>query len=176
MPVEAVELRGGHAVEIALHELHGEKVAADVQVESPVAVAGVVLDLGAGDVTVGVGHLQERLEPVEDAAFVARREFRLVFGDAEPVSFGGDARAGVQLQEERVPRFPGRLLSVRGGQCRGYPDQPFGPGGEAFGGDFTAQGGEVPFAEFGPDGLRDELQGALRRGCAQRGQHGDQGE
>lgn len=88
----------------------------------------------------------------------------------------GDARAGVQLQEERVPRFPGRLLSVRGGQCRGYPDQPFGPGGEAFGGDFTARGGEVPFAEFGPDGLRDELQGALRRGCAQRGQHGDQGE
>ena len=155
--MEAVELRGGHAVEIALHELHGEKVAADVQVESPVAVAGVVLDLGAGDVTVGVGHLQERLEPVEDAAFVARREFRLVFGDAEPVSFGGDARAGVQLQEERVPRFPGRLLSVRGG-------------------DFTARGGEVPFAEFGPDGLRDELQGALRRGCAQRGQHGDQGE
>ena len=98
------------------------------------------------------------------------------WGAGAPVSFGGDARPGVQLQEERVPRFPGRLLSGRGGQCRGYPDQPFGPGGEAFGGDFTARGGEVPFAEFGPDGLRDELQGALRRGCAQRGQHGDQGE
>ena len=176
MPVKGVELGGGHAIEIALHELHGEKVAADVQVKPSVAVAGVVLDLGAGDVTVGVGHLQERLEPVEDAAFIARREFRRVFGDAELVSFGGDARAGVQLQEECVPRFPRRLLSVRGGQCRGHPDQPFGPGGEAFGGDFTARGGEDPFAEFGPDGLRDKLQGTLRRGCAQRGQHGDQGE
>lgn len=91
VPVKGVELGGGHAVEVALHELHGEKVAADVQVESPVAVAGVVLDLGTGDVTVGVGHLQERLESVEDAAFIARREFCRVFGDAEPVSFGGDA-------------------------------------------------------------------------------------
>lgn len=75
-----------------------------------------------------------------------------------------------------VFRVSGPAAFRAGGQCRGYPDQPFGPGGEAFGGDFTARGGEVPFAEFGPDGLRDELQGALRRGCAQRGQHGDQGE
>ena len=79
VPVEDVELRGGHGINDMLNEVHGEEVAGGVDHQTAVGKPGGIGygDGGIGDGTSLPGKVGERLESVDDSELGGGLNFAL---------------------------------------------------------------------------------------------------
>ena len=101
VPVKAIHFVFGHQVEVALHEFHIKKVAADVQVHSPVGKGGLVAHGHGGQRLGAVLGLNEGLDSVKDGGGGTSGDHNLAFADAQDVGLGRNIVLNAQFGRNR---------------------------------------------------------------------------